>query len=112
MGRLNGEDIVDIIARQPAAARFISRHLYNFFVADEPQVPSWHEAPPREPEAIDALCEAYFESDGSVRAMLRVLFNSDFFKDARFTKVKSPGRTGRRHDKAGGHAQVPRSLAA
>ena len=22
--------------------------------------------------------------------MLRILFNSDFFKDARFTKVKSP----------------------
>ena len=29
-GRWNGEDVVDIIVRQPAAARFISRHLYNF----------------------------------------------------------------------------------
>ena len=90
VGRFNGEDIIDIVAKQPATARFISRHLYNFFVADEPQVPSWHEVPPREPEAIDALCNAYFESDGSVRVMLRVLFNSGFFKDARFTKVKSP----------------------
>ena len=90
VGRLTGEDIIDIVAEQPATARFISRHLYNFFVADEPQVPSWHEVPPREPEAIDALCSAYFDSDGSVREMLRVLFNSDFFKDARFTKVKSP----------------------
>ena len=78
------------MAKQPATARFISRHLYNFFVADEPQVPSWHDVSPQDPEAIDALCDAYFESDGSVRAMLRVLFNSDFFKDARFTKVKSP----------------------
>ncbi|MCH7745878.1 MAG: DUF1800 family protein, partial [Chloroflexi bacterium] len=34
-GRLNGEDIIDIIVKQPATARFISRHLYNFFVADE-----------------------------------------------------------------------------
>ena len=33
-GRYNGEDIVDIIVKQPATARFISRHLYNFFVAD------------------------------------------------------------------------------
>ena len=90
VGRLTGEDIIDIVAKQPATARFISRHLYNFFVADEPQVPSWHEVPPREPEAIDALCSAYFDSDGSVREMLRVLFSSDFFKDARFTKVKSP----------------------
>ena len=90
VGRLNGEDIIDIVAKQPATARFISRHLYNFFVADEPQVPSWHDVPPRDPEAIDALCDAYFESDGSVQVMLRVLFNSDYFKDARFTKVKSP----------------------
>ncbi len=35
-GRFNGEDIVDIICKQPATARFISRHLYHFFVADEP----------------------------------------------------------------------------
>ena len=89
-GRLNGEDIIDIVTQQPATARFISRHLYNFFVADEPQVPSWHDVAPQDPEAIDALCDAYFESDGSVRAMLRVLFNSDFFKNARHKKVKSP----------------------
>ena len=89
-GRLNGEDIIDIIVKQPATARFISRHLYNFFVADEPQVPSWNDVPPRDPEAVDALCDVYFESDGDVGAMLRLLFNSDFFKDARFAKVKSP----------------------
>ena len=89
-GRLNGEDIIDIIVKQPATARFISRHLYNFFVADEPQVPSWNDVPPRDPEAVDALCDVYSETDGDVRAMLRLLFNSDFFKDARFAKVKSP----------------------
>ena len=42
-GNLNGEDIIDIIVKQPATARFIARHLYNFFVEDEPQVPSWSE---------------------------------------------------------------------
>ena len=35
-GPFNGGDIVDIIVKQPATARFISRHLYTFFVADEP----------------------------------------------------------------------------
>ena len=75
---------------QPATARFISRHLYNFFVADEPQVPSWNDVSPRDPEAIDALCDSYFESNGDIRVMLRTLFNSDFFRDARFAKVKSP----------------------
>ncbi len=89
-GRFNGEDIVDIIVKQPAAARFICRHLYNFFVADEPQVPAWETVPPQDPEAIKALEDAYFESDGDIRAVLRVLFNSDFFKTARQMRVKSP----------------------
>ena len=89
-GRLNGEDIIDIIVKQPAAARFISRHLYNFFVADEPQVPAWNTVPPQDPGAIDTLVDAYFESDGEVRSVLRVLFNSDFFKEARQRRVKCP----------------------
>ena len=40
-GRWNGDDILDIICKHPAAARFIARHLYSFFVADEPPVPAW-----------------------------------------------------------------------
>ncbi len=89
-GNLNGEDIVDIIVSQPAAARFISRHLYTFFVADEPAVASWNELPPLDPEAIDTLTQAYLESDGDLRHILSVLFNSEFFKQARFKRVKSP----------------------
>jgi uncharacterized protein (DUF1800 family) len=89
-GRLNGEDIVDIIVKQPATARFISRHLYNFFVADEPQVPAWSLVPPRDPAAIDTLMAAFAVANGDMREVLRVLFNSEFFKAARFTKVKSP----------------------
>jgi uncharacterized protein (DUF1800 family) len=89
-GHWNGEDVIDIIARQPAAARFISRHLYNFFVADEPQVPAWQDTPPRDLEAIKILEAEYFRSNYEISSMLRVLFNSDFFKQARFAKVKSP----------------------
>jgi uncharacterized protein (DUF1800 family) len=89
-GRFNGEDIVHIVVRQPATARFFARHLYNFFVADEPQVPSWNITPPRDPEAIQTLEEAYRASDFDIRSTLRVLFLSDFFKNARFAKVKSP----------------------
>ena len=89
-GNLNGDDIVDIICRQPSAARFVSRHLYNFFVADEVQVPAWQNTPPRDPEAIAMLEQAYYDSGYNITAMLRVLFNSDFFRDARFEKVKSP----------------------
>jgi uncharacterized protein (DUF1800 family) len=89
-GRWNGQDIIDIIAKQPATARFVSRHLYNFFVADEPQVPAWQHTPPRDPEAIKVLEDEYFRSGHEIRSVLRVLFNSDFFKEARFAKVKNP----------------------
>jgi uncharacterized protein (DUF1800 family) len=91
-GNFNGEDIIDIIVKQPATARFLSRHIYNFFVADEPQVPAWQHTPVGDPEAIKILEEEYFRSDYDIRSMLNVLFKSDFFKSnhARFAKVKSP----------------------
>jgi uncharacterized protein (DUF1800 family) len=89
-GRWNGEDIIDIIVRQPATARFVSRHLYNFFVADEVEVPAWQRTPPRDPETIKMLEDEYFRSNYDIRSMLRVLFNSDAFKNARFQRVKSP----------------------
>ena len=89
-GAFNGEDIIDIICRQPSAAAFVSRHLYNFFVADEPQVPAWQTVPPGDPEAITALTDTFVTSGYDIRSALRVLFNSDFFKNAAFARVKSP----------------------
>jgi uncharacterized protein (DUF1800 family) len=92
-GNWNGEDIIRIIANHAGTARFISRHLYNFFVADEPQVPAWQHTPPRDPELIKMLEDEYFKSNYNIRSMLQVLFNSDAFKNARFQKVKSPAET-------------------
>jgi uncharacterized protein (DUF1800 family) len=91
-GRFNGEDAIEIICRQPATARFISRHLYNFFVADDVQVPAWQNTPPRDPGALKVLEEEYFRSNYDIRSILRLLFNSDFFKSekVRFARVKSP----------------------
>ena len=91
-GNFNGEDIIDIIVRQPATARFLSRHLYNFFVADEPQVPAWQIDPPRDPAATNIIADAFVSSRYDIRETLRVLFNSDFFKSegVRWAKVKSP----------------------
>ena len=89
-GNFNGEDIINILADQPATPRFLARHLYNFFVADEAQVPAWNITPPRDPEAIQTLVDAYNDSKGDIRSILRVLFKSDFFKKARFEHVKSP----------------------
>ncbi len=89
-GRFNGEDIVNIIVQQPACARFVARHLYNFFVADEPQVPAWSIEAPRDPKAIDTLATTFRNSNYDIRSVLRVIFNSDYFKNARFQHMKSP----------------------
>ena len=89
-GNLSGQDIIEIICKQPATIRFIARHLYNFFVADEPQVPAWSVKAPIDPAAVNILADALAESDLNIRYTLRVLFNSEFFKNARFKKLKSP----------------------
>ncbi len=91
-GNFDGEEIIDIICRQPATARFIARYMYHFFVADEPPVPQWPYVEPQDPQAIETLANAYFESDYDIGHMLRVLFTSDFFKsrDCWYARVKSP----------------------
>jgi len=89
-GRFNGEDIIDIVVQQPACGRFICRHLYNFFVADEPQVPAWPIEAPQDQKAIDTLVGAFRDAKFDMKPVLRVLFNSDFFKNARFKHMKSP----------------------
>ena len=90
-GSLNGEDIIDIIVEHPATARFICRHLYNFFVEDESQVPSWSIEPPRNEAAIEQLSKVFLESKGNMRTVLQEMFTSDWFKNSTDKKkVKSP----------------------
>jgi uncharacterized protein (DUF1800 family) len=80
-GHFDGTDIIDIIVRQPATGRFLAKRLYLFFVADHP-----------DPEAIEHLAAVYHESRYDIRAMLRALFLSPFFRSeqAYYAKVKSP----------------------
>ncbi len=91
-GDFDGEDIIDIIVQQPATAEFLARHLYSFFVRDEPAVPQWPYTEPHDQKAIDQLVSAYFDSNYDIDYMLRVLFSSDFFRssDCWYTRVKSP----------------------
>jgi len=90
VGNFNGNDVIDIICEQPATARFICRHLYSFFVADEPQVPAWSVTPPVDPQAIETLAKVFRGSRCEIRPVMRTLLNSDFFKEATFTRIKSP----------------------
>lgn len=89
-GRFNGDDIIDIIVQQPATGRFIGRHLYNFFVKDEPGVSAWSVTDPGNPEAVAELASAFAESNGDLRAVMRVLFNAEWFKEASYERVKCP----------------------
>ncbi|MCH2514755.1 MAG: DUF1800 domain-containing protein [Dehalococcoidia bacterium] len=80
-GNFDGENIIDIIVKKRATARFIAMRLYLYFVSDEP-----------DDEEIERLTDVFQETDGDIRSILRSLFNSDHFKSAavRFHKVKSP----------------------
>jgi len=89
-GDFNGEDIVEIIVKTEACAKFISRHLYNFFVADEPQIPAWSIEPPKDQEAMKILVSTFMKSDADMKEVMRAMFKSDFFKNSMFKRVKCP----------------------
>ena len=89
-GNFNGEDIINIILEEPATARFICRHLYNFFVADDVQVPAWTIEPARDEEALEMMIDSFIESGYEMKSVLRTIFNSEFFKNAQYAKIKSP----------------------
>jgi uncharacterized protein (DUF1800 family) len=80
-GPFDGTDIIDIIVRHHATSRFLAKRLYLFFVADHP-----------DPDAIEYLASVYHESQYDIRAMLRALFLSPFFRSeqAYYAKVKNP----------------------
>ncbi len=81
VGNWNGDDIVEITVRQRATAEFISRRLYQFFVADD-----------ADEDEVQRLADVFEANDGEIRAVLREIFNSDHFKSEaiRYRKVKSP----------------------
>ena len=89
-GNFDGEDIIDIILSKPATAQFIARHLYSFFVSDEPQVPAWSVTPPKDQNAIDIIANNLIENDYDMGLALKEIFHSDFFKNACFERVQNP----------------------
>ena len=63
-----GERALDLIARHPSTARYISYKLAQQFVADEPPA-----------GLVDRLSERFLSSDGDIQAVLLALFESDEF---------------------------------
>jgi uncharacterized protein (DUF1800 family) len=80
-GNFDGEAIIDIILAQPAAAEFICRKLYIFFVNDTPN-----------DRHIKELAKHFYKEHYRIDAVMEKMFKSDWFYDAGNTgnKIKSP----------------------
>ncbi len=75
------ENAVDLIVRQQACARFVSRQLALYFVSDQP------------PQAlIDRMTQTFERTDGDIAALLRTMFLAPEFDAALGTKFKDPMR--------------------
>ena len=80
-GMEDARDVLDILARHPSTARFISFKLARRFVSDAP------------PQAlVDHAAQVYLRTDGDIREVLRAIITSpEFFSRQAFrSKVKSP----------------------
>jgi uncharacterized protein (DUF1800 family) len=82
VGDLDGGDVVQIVLKQPAAARFLVRKLYTYFVSEI--------SPPD--SLLEPLCDQYRKSDYDTAALMRTMLGSRlFFSDHAFRKrIKSP----------------------
>ena len=80
-GNFKGEDIVDIVLKQPACSRFIARKLYRFFGRED-----------YSKEFEDKLAASLVESNYEIAPFLEKIFLSkDFYSPATFgTQIKSP----------------------
>ena len=80
-GMNEGLQVLDILSRSPATARFISTKLARRFVSDDP--PS---------ELVSRMAQEFLQSDGDIKEVLRVMFNSrEFWSPTVYRKkVKTP----------------------
>lgn len=80
-GIQDGERVLDILAAQPATAKFIARKLCTRLIADEaPQ------------SAIDRAAKTFTDTNGDLRAVVKTIVTSpEFFSTGAYrAKIKSP----------------------
>jgi uncharacterized protein (DUF1800 family) len=75
------EDAVTLIVQQPACARFISRQLAIYFVADNPP-----------PQLVERMAQTFMRSDGDIAAVLHTMFLAREFNATLGSKYKDPMR--------------------
>ncbi|WP_051669585.1 DUF1800 domain-containing protein [Bryobacter aggregatus] len=77
----DGIKVIEILAKHPATARFLSRKLAQRFVADEP------------PKAlVERMAASFLKSEGDLKVVMRTMLNSpEFFSAGAYrAKMKSP----------------------
>jgi uncharacterized protein (DUF1800 family) len=80
-GMKDGEEVLEILARDPHTARHISFEIAQRFVADDPPT-----------ALVDRMAETFQKTDGEIREVLHTMIYSPEFwsKDVYRTKIKTP----------------------
>jgi uncharacterized protein (DUF1800 family) len=80
-GVRDGDAVIDLLARHPSTARFISTKLVRRFVSDQPP-----------PSLVQHVTDVFHKSDGDIREMTRAILNSKEFNstEAVGAKTKTP----------------------
>ena len=80
-GRLEGEELLRLLAAHQGTSRFVASKLVRYVVADDP---------PR--KLVDRVARAFRKTDGDVRAMVRAIVESEEFwaREAFRGKFKTP----------------------
>jgi uncharacterized protein (DUF1800 family) len=73
------EQVLDLLARHPSTARFVSRKLAQQFVADDPP-----------PALVERMAARWQQSDGRIADVLRTMVNSPEFDASLGRKFKDP----------------------
>ena len=75
-GQDDAEKVLDILARHPSTARFISTELAKKFVADDPP-----------PALIERMAKTFRDTDGDIRAVMSAMLDSkEFFSEGAFPR--------------------------
>ena len=80
-GMEDGKKVLDIVAKHPSTAKFVSHKLAQRFVADEPPA-----------ALVDRMAQTFLKTNGDLREVMRTLLDSKEFWSigAYKSKVKSP----------------------
>ncbi|HYA95018.1 MAG TPA: DUF1800 family protein [Terriglobales bacterium] len=80
-GEKEGEQVLEMLAKSPKTAHFVSLKLAQRFVSDDPP-----------PAIVDRMAATFLKRDGDIREVLRTMFQSPEFwsPEAYRAKVKTP----------------------